>query len=208
MPSGTSNITYQISGYSLTRRVSLSADHFHVFGDAAAPITLPPANAIDGADFTNNADGSATATLADEHTLEDGKADLYWDGGIRYGCDVVVAGNSVTISGGAGDDLPASGTASTIANQVQINTPIDGDEVAMIAIGATRRAHLDLQDAGGATIKSLELQAGEPFGWDSQAATANPLSGDPIVRTMASNGSEAGPATLQILVLEDSTPDE
>ncbi len=29
-----------------------------------------------------------------------------------------------------------------------------------------------------------------------------------IVRTMASNGSEAGPATLQILVLEDSTPDE
>jgi hypothetical protein len=206
MPSGSYSVALQIAGLSLTRSVSVNADAAKIFGDASSPIALPPANAIAGANYTNNGDGTATAILAEGHNLVDGKADLYWAGGVRYGCTVDVTGTSVSISGGAGDALPASATACTIANQVQVNAAIDGDEVLLVGIGSPKRAHVDLQDASGATVKQTELKPGEPFTWDASSATPNPLTGNPITKALASNGDSAAASTLQILVLEDSTP--
>jgi hypothetical protein len=206
MPSGTNSTIIQIGPVSLTRNVTKNADGLKVFGDSAAPINLPPANAIAGANFTNNGDATATATLPEGHTLEDGTADLFWAGGVRYGCTVDVTANSVAISGGAGDALPASATACTIANQVQVNTPIDGDAVVMIGMAATKRAHVDLQDAGGASVEPIELKENSPYGWDSDSGIANPFAGNPITKTMASNGDSTGVATLTIASLEDATP--
>jgi hypothetical protein len=206
MPTGTYSELLAIAGLSMTRNVSKSADTAKIYGDASAPINLPAANAIIGANYTNDADSTATITATAGHTLVTGKADLYWAAGVRYGCDITVAVNAVDLSGGAGDAIPATGTACTLANQVTVNAQIDGDNAKLIGVSATKRTHVDFQDVGNATIRALTLQANEPSIWDSDQAGANPYTGNPITHAHVSNGDSAAAATLQILSLEDSTP--
>ena len=192
-----------VDGAQITRNINKTAD-----ATLKRAVTLPAANAIAGSDFVNNGDGTASATLDADHTLESGTADLYWAAGIRYGCTVVVGGtggDEVTLSGGSGDALPITSTACTIANQVQINCPFDGDEAELVGVNSTKRSHADFQDAEGDTVREVELQAATPDNYDSDEA-ANPWTGDPVAVCYASNGDSTAVATLTILVLEDSTP--
>jgi len=207
MPSGTHSQLLEIDGESLTRRISKTADNVAKYGDSESPITLPAANAIASENFTNDADDTASATLTEGHTLVTGLADLFWAAGIRYGITVTVSENSVDITdSGAGDALPATSTACTIANQVQVNAAIDGDLAVLVGVEATKRAHIDFQDADDDSIRAIELQADEPDTWDEDEARTNPYAGDAITKAMAANGDSAAAATLKIRVLQDSTP--
>lgn len=53
---------------------------------------------------------AATCSLPEGHGVTSGSFDLFWNGGARYGIWGSVAGNTLTLQGGAGDDLPATGT--------------------------------------------------------------------------------------------------
>jgi hypothetical protein len=209
MPSGSASIISAIDGKSQTRTVSKTADNAAHYGDSASPIALPAANAIAAENFTNNGDATATATLTGGHTVVDGTADLYWAAGVRYGCTVDVTVNSVVISAGAGDALPTTGTACKLANQVQVNCAIDGDLAVMVNVMATKRSHVDFQDADDDSIRAVKLEANNPDLWDEdqldENAAYNPYTGDPITKAMCSNGETAA-GTLQIDVLQDSTP--
>ena len=204
---GSNSRIASVDGVSVARSVNKSSDD-GADGATLRDPTLPAANAIAAEDFTNNGDSTATAELSAGHTLVTGVADLYWAAGIRYGCTVTVGGydgNTATISGGAGDALPATSTACTIANQVSIDCPIDGDNAQIVGVGATRRCHVDFQDVSNATVRQIEVLADEPDCWDSDEAT-NPWTGNPITHAHASCGESAGSALLTIVALVDATP--
>lgn len=202
---GTYTQLLAIDGKSMSRAVSKTADTALSYGDANSPIALPAANLIAAENYTNDGDDTATITATAGHTLVTGTADLYWAAGVRYGCSITVADNAVDLSGGAGDDLPATGTACYLANVVQVNVAIDGDAVSLIGVVATQRAHVAFHDADDDVIRAVELLANEPDIYTEDDAGANPYTGDPITVAYATCGTTTA-ATLQINVLVDSTP--
>jgi hypothetical protein len=163
----------------------------------------------------DNDEGTITAASAGHGIETADVVDVYWDGGVQYGCVVgTVAGTAIPITGGDGDNLPVEATAVVVTKQVQVNATIDGDNLVILGIVAQYTAanspavaHVDMQDATDAQIVAVKLQANEPQFYDIAGGTAsNIFTGDPIKKVMASNGSATEPALLKILWLVDSTP--
>jgi len=111
---------------------------------------------------TNDTDGVITMTAS--HGLITGDVvDVYWSGGMRYGCAASVATNALTLSGGAGDNLPAQDTAVVVAKQIEVNLNFDGDDMLVVAVvyrnpsDSGAKAHVDFQDSGDASIQEIDL---------------------------------------------------
>lgn len=177
-------------------------------------VALPVGKA--GTLTTRTSDYVGTITMDDAgHGITTGdKVDVYWNSGVQYNVTVgTVSGTSVPISGGSGDILPAASTAVVVSKRQQINLDIDGDELELLAIKqkydsntAAAKSHIDFQDAGSAEIAEIDLEANGPQVWDIAGGSANPFTGNPITKAIASNGSTTDAATLQLLWVQDSTP--
>ena len=208
--------TYGVSisggGLSVTQSIARTGDHPNTY-----EVTLPVGTA--GTLSTRTDDDTGEITAAGHTLIVGDKVNVFWDGGRRYGMTVsAVVGNVVTVGTGAGevgagDVFPAQATAIVITKQVQINTQIDGDEIEIIGIVAeapnpssTAKAHIDMQDTGGASIEAIDLSANQPRVYDIAGGVTNIFSGNLITKTMAANGSATDVLTLKILSLEDSTP--
>jgi hypothetical protein len=107
---------------------------------------------------------SSVVTLSGGHGLTTGDVvDVYWTGGIRYGCTTTVVSNEVTLAGGAGDTLPTGGDTVTVVEQVDTNINFDGDDMKVIAViyrndsDSDASAHIDFQDTSDASINELDL---------------------------------------------------
>jgi len=209
MINGSISATLNISGQSLNSLVARSAP-----GGLAQDVNLPAGLA--GTLTTRTSDAEGVATVAEGHGLTGGdKIDVYWAGGLRYGVTVdSVTSTTITFGtggAGAGDNLPAQGTAIVVAAQVTIDEAFDGDDLAMIAAGATlvgsgtaARAHLTFLDAGGATLHAVELAGGEAWSWASGTGAANPLTGNPVASIRVTAGT-AAETRLQIAGIYQST---
>jgi hypothetical protein len=200
MAQGSINLSVSIGGVTVNQTIVLSADNAQVY-----EIALPAGYA--GAVSTKTDANTGVVTLAAGHGVQsDAIVDVFWDGGVRYGMTATVAGNDVTVDGGAGDDLPAAATSVIVTPQVTFNAPIDGDAVQIVTASCTQRSHVDFQDAGQATIKALPLAANQQWPWWYGSGGTNPLTGNVITTGKASNGSSSTAATLTVLVLQDATP--
>jgi hypothetical protein len=99
-----------------------------------------------------------------------------------------------------------------VAEQVQINVAIDGDNAQLIALSfehATEdvAAHVDFQDSGAAQVGEFDLVANEPQVYDvGNGNVTNPLTGNPVTVAYASQANTAAAGTLKIVSLEDTTP--
>jgi len=215
MPTAQYGVSLQSAGVAIQKTVNRTGDHSNSY-----EIALPAGKAGTLSTRTDNDTGVVTAV---SHGLIVGdKVDVYWTvapAGMRYGMTVsAVSGNDVTVGTGAGevgagDNLPAQASAVVITKQVSINTAIDGDALEIIGICAeypdpasTAKAHIDMQDSGGATIEEIDLVANVPQVWDVDGGASNVFTGNPITVSKASNGSSSEAATLKIVSLEDSTP--
>jgi hypothetical protein len=175
-------------------------------------ISLPVGKAV--TDWVKTDANTAACNLAGGHGQTNGKFDVYWSGGVRYGVDGTIVTNALALDGGAGDDFPASATADVVVcKQVPIVCNIDGDNIQVIGVflkndlDSDGVAHVDFQDSGNATIAQLDLVAGSvAHTYQIALGATNPFTGNPITQAHASNGSTTGPATLYILSGEDSTP--
>jgi len=197
---GTVAITVAIGGTTIVETVEREADNPQVFD-----VVLPPGKS--GTVTTKTDADTGVATLAAGHGIQTGNTvDVFWDGGCRYGMVATVSGDAVTLEGGAGDDLPIANTVVVVTQQVTINTTIDGDLCQIVSACSTQRTHLNMRDAASATVEAITLEAAQPWLWWANSGVANPLTGNVISTTKASNGSSQTAATLQILVLQDSTP--
>lgn len=209
MPQLTKSQTYSGLGMTIAKSVARTGD-----GGSAREITLAAGKAGTLSTRTDNTTG--TLTLGSGHGITTGASiDVYWAGGVQYKVTVgTVAGTSVPISLGVGDNLPAQDTAVVACVRTQINLDIDGDELELLAIcpefantaanGAA--VHVDFQDSASAEIAELDFQGNVPREWDIAGGATNSFTGNPITKAFASNGSSAYDATLKLVWVQDSTP--
>jgi len=205
---GSLTLIYSCAGFSGTAHKLRTAD-----GAAIHEIALNPA--VAGTLTTRTDNDTGTITMAEGHGfLNDDIVDVYWSGGVRYGMTVSSQGATTMVVGavgiGAGDNLPAEGTALTVAKQQEVTLNIHGDSLEMFVIHATGRAHLDIQDAGGSELV-VEIPApsgtteGEFYVWSTDSGFVNPIASDTIIKALVST-AETAAKTLKIVALKDTTP--
>lgn len=146
---------------------------------------------------TRTDDNTGVATLVEGHGLQSlDVVDVYWDGGCRYGMTATVAGNAVTVDGGAGDSLPTTATDLVVCKQTVIDCPdIVGNNVQMVGAKCAGRAHIDIRWASG-SILAIDLAAGESWSWAVGTGPDNPLADKTLVELRVSLGDAVNAATL------------
>ena len=215
MPVATYSVSLAAGGVSIQNSVARTGDHPQGY-----EVPLPVGKAGTLSTRTDNDTGVITA--AGHGLIVGDKVNVFWTtapAGRRYGMTVsAVAGNDVTVGTlggeiGAGDNFPVQGTAVVITKQVSINPAIEGDAIQVIGLvvestttGSTAKAHLDMQDSGGASIEALDLTANVPRIFDIAGGDTNLFTGNPITVSKAANGSSSEALTLKIVSMEDSTP--
>jgi hypothetical protein len=146
---------------------------------------------------------TAAGNLPANHGLTDGKMDVFWTGGRRYGVDGTIATNAFSLEGGAGDDFPASADETVvICPQTSLDVSFDGDNLVLIGAIATRAGLLLFRDSGGALIGNpVDLLANVPWGWGTGRG-ANPLSGNAVASATVSNASAEETANFKMTGLQ------
>jgi hypothetical protein len=156
---------------------------------------------------TNNTDG--VCTLSTGHGIVTGKVDLYFAAGVRYGVDATVSGSDVTISGGAGDNLPTEDDPITVVIPTVVNVKFDGDDAEIVGVfyrnptDTGAKAHLSLLDSGDAIIEEIDLVHETANGgcnnvWNLEAGDTNVFTGNQITDGTTSHDSTSA-GTLYIL---------
>jgi len=213
MPSATQNrgIVFDNGSYSFSETGQLATtDHKRVWEIdlAAVPALNSGAMSTDGE--------SRIATLTTGHTIGDATTvDVYWAAGARIGCTAAVAVNAVTLTGGAGDSLPADLTVVTLCTQIPIvDLPIIATNLEWLAIVYSNpsdtgaKASLDMHDAAGTELQVDLVHYTELGGcstvYNVAGGDANPIDGDVITDGFTSHDS-ASAGKLYILALIDST---
>lgn len=196
MPTGRITSTLSIGGVSMYSTITRNEE-----GQIGQEVTLPAAAA--GELTTRTDDNTGEITLSAGHSVVTGKVNVFWDGGLRYGVDAVVTGNACAIDAGAGNPLPAQGTAVTVANQVEIDTDFDGSAVVLIGALSTKRTHVEFRTPLDSSIMGMELAASEAWEWHSDSSMPYPLSGETVGKVLAANAATAA-AKLKLGVLYSS----
>lgn len=204
------SINYGVSVGSIAQSVIVTADQA-----IDVEVTLAAAKSVSS--WVKTDANTAACNLASGHGQTDGKFDVYWSGGRRYGVDGTIATNALSLDGGSGDDFPASATTGVVVcKQTKINAAIDGDNVSLIAFCidvagstgyGTRLTFFDAINAGGSAVGSgLDLDPNTPQVYHIAAGVTNPLTGSPILSLTASNGDATYSAVLKIKGVQDVTP--
>lgn len=205
MPIAQIALNVTVGGVSIAKNWTRSGEHPNPY-----EVTLPVAQDGDLTTRTDDDTGVVTMDDAGHGIITGDKVDVYWDGGVRYGMDATVSGTAVTLDGGAGANLPADESPVVCCVQVDIPTQIDGDLCQLFVASleyadttSVKLGHIDLQDAGPATIAEKDLEANVPLFVDLGSDLANLLTGNPITSCKASHNDTANTATLKIATLED-----
>lgn len=213
MPSAQELRSFQFPGYS--------------FNDQSAAVTFVGMVTVEktiaaliaaqtGTLSTRTDDDTGEATLLTGHGIETGDiVDIYWSGGRRYGVTVgTVSGTAVPFGAaggeGSGDALPTATTAITVVEQTAVEVNFDGDDAQIIGIfyqnasDTGAKGHLDLQDAGDASIEAVNLVHETANGgldniWNISAGDTNAFTGNRITHGAASHDSTSA-GKLYILV--------
>lgn len=179
--------------------------------------SLPAAKAGSLTTRTDNTTG--TLTMGAGHGITTGQViNLHWTvagvPGVRYGVIVgTVATNSVPISGGAGDNLPAAASAITATLRTTANVLIDGDNTKLLAVelkttdtSLRSSGHVAFRDSTGDLIAELDLVTNVPRVFDIEGGASNPFTGDVVTSIEASNGNAVAAASLLILGVYNASP--
>lgn len=186
---GSHTETVTVGGRLMQRAIDGNADSEVLIGGAASPVTLAAGKAA--ADWIKTDANTAACNFAANHGLTNSTADVWWNGGLRYGVGLIITGNAGALEGGTGTDFPANATATVVVTpQQQVNVAIDGDLAVIVGVSSTVPSHVDFQDVNAATIRAVTLVANEPDMWDSNMAT-NLYTGAPITKAQVTNGTLA-----------------
>lgn len=111
------------------------------------------------------------------------KVDVFWanpDGtrGCRYNMDATVAGDAVSIDGGAGDNLPADETDVTAMVPLSEAFAIVGNDIKAYAVWSEAIGVIKFFSSAPALLAAVVLDAtNQSFTWDEKNKYANPLAG-------------------------------
>ena len=163
--------------------------------------TIPAAKAV--TDWVKTDANTADGNLPAGHGFTDGKFDVFWDGGKRYGLDGTIVTNALTLDGGEGDDFPATADETVVVcPQTALDLTFDGDNLVLIGAISTRDGLLLFRDSGGTLVGNpVELLANVPWGWATGRGT-NPLAGNAVASGSFSNSITAGTAGFKLTGLQ------
>lgn len=212
MPTASYTRSFALGGYAFANQGTsqITFDHTNTY-----EVSLPAGKVV--TNWVKTDANTAACDLPAGHGYTNGNFDVYFPAGVRYGVPGTISTNALTLDGGAGTDFPASATSGVVVTkQVEISTAIDGDDVKALGIffrstDTAAVGHIDFQDSGNASIEAFDLDevdnstAGMDHAYGTTAAVAL-LTGNPITKAFATNGSSTASATIYILVGEDTTP--
>jgi len=168
------------------------------------------ANQTNG-NMTDNANGIITMPGTDHGIENSDVVDVYWSGGVRYGCDATVSGNAITVANGAGDNLPANGTNTiAVVEQIDWEMDFDGDDAQIVGVfyrnpnDTGAKAHIDFLDSGGTQVNEIDLVHETANGGCDQivnvsAGDSNDYTGNAVAASKVSHDS-LNAATMYCLV--------
>lgn len=140
---------------------------------------------------TNNTDG--VITLSAGHGLVTGRMDVFWVGGGRYGVTGTVAGDTVTLTVGAGDNLPVVTTAIRVAVPQLESFLVTAADMQMLIVGCPTGQSFDIWaiflDAVAAVVAAVYVASGsDAYRWDVDNGAAIPFGSD-VVEVYLSHGA-------------------
>ena len=198
MPTSRLTVAGDVAGLAMSSTITREAPS-HIAHD----IPLPAATT--GMLTTRTDDDEGVVTLADGHGLVNGDVvGVYWSSGRRWAMVVSnVVGNTMTVSLGAGANLPAQGTALTAQRATVVDTDFDGSLITLLAALCAQDATIELLASGGGDQLVLELFAGQLWYWADAVSVANPLLNKPVVSARMTQGGNS-PANVKLGILYDS----
>jgi hypothetical protein len=194
-----------IAGESASLSQTRTAD-----GNAGTTPTAPPASV--GELTTRSTASSGVVTTTDTELVTGNLAVLTWtdaDGNLkhRYNVACTVAAFVVTISGGAGDDLPAVSSDINIALQVRASVTFDFDDMDTFAVSMNVRGVVALMDATDAVKLVMDMDAGGLGLWTKDTGFPAPITGTRVTYVLVGSGNTSTTSFLpKVLAMYDATP--
>ena len=154
---------------------------------------------------TNNNTG--TLTMDAGHGFNTGdRLDVFWldptTGAQKCQYKVTagtVATNSVPISAGVGDNLPAALSAVTVQVAVPLDFPLTTTELVALAVGGAAPGKVVLEKADGTVVYNVTLGAnGVGSAWVSGFGAANPVS-DTVAKAYVTNASSSAANQVNVI---------
>jgi hypothetical protein len=189
VPSLAKSVT--IGGLAISGNIVRSDD-----GEMRESVTLAAGTA--GTLSTRTDNDTADISLTAGHGLTSGTYDIFWGSGatagVRRGMTGTVSSNTLSLDGGAGDNLPIATTAVVVCKVVVVIFAFTGDNVLLAAVCAQYRSSVSFQQAGGTVIKNLDLAKsgtnGEMWDWAVYGDVTNPFAGVSCGKVAVSNGNK------------------
>ena len=209
MPDIRFGVDVQGGGITIQRAVTRTVDHPNPY-----QVVLPLAH-VASAWVKTDADTAACNVPTGHGIVSADLVDCYWTGGQRLNVVATVTVDALALEGGAGTDFPATANATVkVAHQTLVNTNIDGDACAIVAIlleyadpASASVGHLKMEDASHASVETFTaLVANAPRVIDVTGGDTNIFTGNPITHSHASHSDAVYQPTLKILAGEDATP--
>ncbi len=199
MPTGSITIDAQIAGVVVHATIDRTEE-----GGIHQQISLPAGSA--GTLSTRTDDDTGVCSVASGHGLiVSDTVDVYWSGGMRNGMNVsAVSGDDVTVDVGSGDNLPTQDAAVVVTEHKVIDVDFDGDQLEILVASCNKRCHLEFTTDADASIKAVEIPAGEARMWFTSDWTTNPLAGQVVGKILATCGHATEAGSLKIGGLYDS----
>lgn len=198
------SISSRIGDHTIVSQVNLEDSGIMLSADA----TLLAADA--GALTVRTDEDEGTITLSTGHGIETAnKVDLYWTGGARYNVLAgTVSGNSVPVSGGSGDALPAQDAVISVAKRTAITFTDSGDNISAFMAQCDQPCRFAFMDASGEVSgAAFSVGANQGVPWYEGMGYANPVSGATLVNIEASTSASVN-ATFQVDVLGDVSSED
>ena len=169
---------------------------------ATGPTDLPAGNG-GGTLTTRTSDSNGVVTASGHDIVSAEIVDVFWTGGVRYGMTATVAGDAVTVDGGAGTVIPAKDTAEVITATVVIDLNVDGGDLVVFGMTASKRAHVEFLTEADATIYGQELADVGEWSWATGTGATNPLAGQSVGKLRVACGDATDVATFDSAYLYD-----
>jgi hypothetical protein len=194
------NVVASILGQTVPITLNLSSD-----GAGQWSPSLGAGNTATSFTQTDTSDGQAVLAAGNGLVTND-KVDVFWQGGRRYGMTATVAddGVTVTLAGGAGADLPATGTAVAVAKRSVINANFNAAEASVLLVTASTRTSVVFADASGNVLLALDLKPGQCCLWWAGSGFACPIAAGTVAAIWVANGDGQNAGNLAISVMYEA----
>ena len=149
--------------------------------------TIPAA--IAGTLTTRTSDTAGVITVTAHAVTTGDKIGIFWTTGQRHYVTVdSTNATTITISAGAGDNLPADESAVTVSKPLELDALVDGDAITGIGVTSNKRNTAVFVDTADAIITAKTTAANQAWAWAANTGTTSEFVGKDMAKVLMYNG--------------------